>query len=69
MADARGFTVPGGAGAGVVPAGGRQSLPWPLYAVLFLVRALFLVTAVGGIGVLTLASSVDAVDGRLLGPG
>lgn len=34
---------------------------------LILVRVLFVVTVVGAIDVLTVASSVDAVDGRLLG--
>ncbi|WP_411087528.1 hypothetical protein [Streptomyces sp. 061-3] len=34
---------------------------------LILVRVLFVVTVVGTIDVLTVASSVDAMDGRLLG--
>ncbi|WP_030924960.1 alpha/beta hydrolase [Streptomyces sp. NRRL B-24720] len=38
-----------------------------MQAVLILVRVLFVVTVVGAIDVLTVASSVDAVDGRLLG--
>lgn len=58
----------GGAGDGAVRApAGRQSLPRPLQALLFLVRALFVFTVVGGTGVLTLASSLNAVDGELFG--
>ncbi|MEU9622341.1 alpha/beta hydrolase [Streptomyces sp. NPDC048155] len=39
----------------------------PLQAVLILVRLLFVVTVVGVLDALVVASSVDAVDGRLLG--
>ncbi|MFE4334876.1 alpha/beta hydrolase [Streptomyces sp. NPDC056831] len=39
----------------------------PLQAVLILVRLLFVVTVVGAIDALVVASSVDAVDGHLLG--
>ncbi|MFD7615899.1 alpha/beta hydrolase [Streptomyces sp. NPDC059802] len=39
----------------------------PLQAVLILVRLLFVLTVVGTFDVLLVASSVDAVDGRLLG--
>ncbi|MFF8918369.1 alpha/beta hydrolase [Streptomyces sp. NPDC015032] len=46
---------------------GRQSLSRPLQAVLVLVRLLFAVTVVGVLDALVVASSVDAVDGRLLG--
>lgn len=46
---------------------GRRPPPSVLQAVLILVRVLFVVTVVGTIDVLTVASSVDAVDGRLLG--
>ncbi|WP_299539706.1 alpha/beta hydrolase [uncultured Streptomyces sp.] len=42
-------------------------MPRALQAVLVLVRLLFVVTIVGVVNVLALASSVDAVDGRLLG--
>lgn len=46
---------------------GRQPLSRPLQAVLTLVRLLFVVTIVGAFNVLLVASSADAVDGRLLG--
>lgn len=62
----QGLAVPGGAGA-VIARPGRRPPPSVLQAVLILVRVLFVVTAVGTIDVLTVASSVDAVDGRLLG--
>ncbi|MFF9350710.1 alpha/beta hydrolase [Streptomyces sp. NPDC014734] len=42
-------------------------MPRPLQAVLVLVRLLFAVTLIGVIDALVVASSVDAVDGRLLG--
>lgn len=64
----RGLAVPGGVDADAVVAHpGRQPLPSALQAVLILVRVLFVVTVVGAIDVLSVASSVDAVDGRLLG--
>ncbi|WP_406013911.1 alpha/beta hydrolase family protein [Streptomyces sp. NBC_00984] len=46
---------------------GRQPLSRPLQAVLILVRLLFVLTVVGTFDVLLVASSFDAVDGRLLG--
>lgn len=46
---------------------GRQPLSRPLQAVLILVRLLFVLTVVGAFDALVVASSVDAVDGRLLG--
>ncbi|MGW3089973.1 alpha/beta hydrolase [Streptomyces sp. NPDC001108] len=46
---------------------GRQSLSRPLQAVLVLVRLLFAVTVVGVFNALLTASSVEAVDGHLLG--
>ncbi|MFB7436174.1 alpha/beta hydrolase [Streptomyces microflavus] len=42
-------------------------MPRPLQAVLILVQLLFVATLVGAIGALSTASSVDAVDGHLLG--
>lgn len=66
MSGTGGFAVSGGAGDIPAPAG-RQSLPRPLQAVLLLVGLLFAFTVLGGIGVLTLASSADAIDGELLG--
>ncbi|MFG2563015.1 hypothetical protein [Streptomyces sp. NPDC048496] len=62
------MAVPGGAGGGVFLArSGRKSLPRPLQAVLILVRTLFVFAVLGGIGVLTVASSINEVDGRLIG--
>lgn len=49
------------------PRSGRRSLSRPLQAVLILVRLLFVVTVGGVLDALVVASSVDAVDGRLLG--
>ncbi|MFC8263565.1 alpha/beta hydrolase [Streptomyces sp. NPDC057291] len=66
MSGIQGLAVPGGAGA-VIARPGRRPPPSVLQAVLILVRVLFVVTVVGTIDVLTVASSVDAVDGRLLG--
>lgn len=42
-------------------------MPRPLQAVLILVQLLFVATLVGAIGALSTASSVDTVDGHLLG--
>ncbi|MEU1222416.1 alpha/beta hydrolase [Streptomyces microflavus] len=42
-------------------------MPRPLQAVLILVQLLFVATLVGAVGALSTASSVDAVDGHLLG--
>ncbi|MFF1844289.1 alpha/beta hydrolase [Streptomyces sp. NPDC058217] len=67
MSGLQGLAVPGGAGAGVVIARPGRRPPSVLQAVLILVRVLFVVTVVGAIDVLTVASSVEAVDGRLLG--
>ncbi|GAA3478566.1 hypothetical protein GCM10018966_030960 [Streptomyces yanii] len=68
MSGIRGLAVPGGVDPdAVVVHPGRQPLPSMLQAVLILVRVLFVVTVVGAIDVLSVASSVDAVDGRLLG--
>lgn len=68
MSGIRELAVPGGAdlSAAEVPPG-RQPLSRPLQAVLILVRLLFVLTVVGAFDVLVVASSVDAVDGRLLG--
>lgn len=58
----------GGGFIGATPSGrGRQPLPRPLRAVLLLTRALFVFAVIGGIGVLTVASSVNEADGRLFG--
>lgn len=46
---------------------GRQALSLALLAVLVLVRLLFVVTLFGAVNALLVASSVDAVNGRLLG--
>ncbi|MGW3655910.1 Tox-REase-5 domain-containing protein [Streptomyces sp. NPDC005151] len=68
MSGTGGIAVPGGADGGVSLArSGRQSLPRPLQAVLILVRTLFVFAVLGGIGVLTVASSINEVDGRLIG--
>lgn len=68
MSGIRELAVPGGAGISAAAARpGRQSLSRPLQAVLILVRLLFVVTVVGAIDALVVASSVDAVDGHLLG--
>ncbi|MGQ4413612.1 hypothetical protein ACN6K8_006701, partial [[Kitasatospora] papulosa] len=66
MSGAGGFAGSGGFGGVPVPVG-RVPLPRPLQAVLLLVRTLFVFTVVGGIGVLLRASSLDAIDGELLG--
>lgn len=57
----------GGIGAAIAAGPGRQPLPAALRVVLLLTRALFVLAVVGGIGVLTVASSVNAVDGQLFG--
>ncbi|MFF1836060.1 Tox-REase-5 domain-containing protein [Streptomyces sp. NPDC058231] len=68
MSGIGGIAVPGGADGGAFLArSGRQSLPRPLQAVLILVRVLFAFAVLGGAGVLTLASSLNAVDGQLFG--
>ncbi|MFI6699748.1 polymorphic toxin-type HINT domain-containing protein [Streptomyces sp. NPDC050509] len=46
---------------------GRQPLPRPLQVALILVRVLFGLTVLGGVGALMTAASVDEVDGQLLG--
>ncbi|WP_149547403.1 Tox-REase-5 domain-containing protein [Streptomyces marokkonensis] len=60
----------GGAESGAVRApgygGGRRDMPRPLSRALLLVHALFALTALGGLGLLLTAASLDAVDGTLL---
>ncbi|GGW85537.1 hypothetical protein GCM10010297_02910 [Streptomyces malachitofuscus] len=62
--------IGGGAESGAVPAagsgGGRRDMPRPLSRALLLVHALFALTALGGLGLLLTAASLDAVDGTLL---
>lgn len=57
----------GGAGAAVLTGPGRHPLPRPLRAVLVLVRTLFVFAVLGAVGVLTVASSLDAFDGEVFG--
>lgn len=65
MSGTGGIAVPGGGVS--LTSSGRQSLPRPLQAVLILVRTLFVFAVLGGIGVLTVASSINEVDGKLIG--
>lgn len=54
---------------GVLPpssGGRRQSMPRPLSTALVLLRLLFALTILGGLGLLVSAASVDAMDGRLI---
>lgn len=71
MSGIRGIAVPRGvhesAAVAAIASPGRRSLPRALQAALILVRVLFAVTVVGAVDVLAVASSVDAVDGRLSG--
>lgn len=52
--------------AAVAESGGRL-MPRPLQAALILLHVLFVATLVGAVRALSTASSVDAVDGYLLG--
>ncbi|MFJ8055448.1 Tox-REase-5 domain-containing protein [Streptomyces sp. NPDC096142] len=54
--------VPGGQGESA----GRREMPVSLSAALVLVHALFVVTVVGGLGLLMTAASYDALDGRII---
>ncbi|MFJ9248119.1 hypothetical protein [Streptomyces sp. NPDC101776] len=58
----------GGAGAvgGRGGPSGRRELPAPLATALVLVYALFAVTVVGGLGLLTTAASYDVLDGQVV---
>ncbi|MFJ5560002.1 Tox-REase-5 domain-containing protein [Streptomyces sp. NPDC093250] len=62
--------IGGGAESGAVPGagsgGGRRDMPRPLSRALLLVHALAGLTALGGLGLLLTAASLDAVDGTLL---
>ncbi|GAA3495671.1 hypothetical protein GCM10019016_027710 [Streptomyces prasinosporus] len=62
-------SIGGGAEAGAVRPtgpGGRRAMPRPLSWALLLVHTLFALTALGGLGLLLTAASLDAVDGALL---
>ncbi|GAA2445989.1 hypothetical protein [Streptomyces glaucus] len=58
--------IPGSGAAWFPEHGRRRDLPGPLRAALVLVHALFLITVVGGLGLLLTASSYDALDGGVL---
>ncbi|MGW7494849.1 Tox-REase-5 domain-containing protein [Streptomyces luteogriseus] len=62
-----GVPVFGGDGWSSTGSGRRRELPGPLSAALVLVHTLFAFTVLGGIGLLSTAASLDAVDVRLLG--
>ena len=62
-----GVPVFGGDGWSSAGSGRRRELPGPLSIALVLVHTLFAFTVLGGIGLLSTAASLDAVDIRLLG--
>ncbi|MFG3271705.1 Tox-REase-5 domain-containing protein [Streptomyces luteogriseus] len=62
-----GVPVFGGDGSSSTVNGRRRELPGPLSVALVLVHTLFAFTVLGGIGLLSTAASLDAVDVRLLG--
>ncbi|MGC4976131.1 Tox-REase-5 domain-containing protein [Streptomyces sp. DT199] len=62
-----GVPVFGGDGWSSTGSGRRRELPGPLSVALVLVHTLFAFTVLGGIGLLSTAASLDAVNTRLLG--